>query len=301
MLNKNPIFLVGFARGGSNIVLNLLRSHPNVCSPRGETQEVFKGKGRESYLTRLGKRISYLPVMMAERHDVFSIDRWYEIPPFKKFSQKRIDSILYHDKVKATEPGQNFYKAQNIPYSKEEIYASRILCKNLNGLIFLTPQFASMYPDACFIALVRNGYAVIEGHLRRGLPLESFAENYLQGCRQIIKDSQRFDNYNVFRYEDFIDHPQESLQRLFTITDLSLDEIEKIRLQTKRVIQTDGSHHLSQSSEEKELLWYDTDKYFNHFIKGANENQIRRLTENQRRVIGEICGEVLEYFNYDLL
>ena len=45
MFNQKPIFIVAFARGGSNILLNLLRSHPEVCSPRGETHEVFRGKG----------------------------------------------------------------------------------------------------------------------------------------------------------------------------------------------------------------------------------------------------------------
>ena len=41
MKNKQPIFIAGLMLSGTNILLNLLRSHPYVCSPRGETFEVF--------------------------------------------------------------------------------------------------------------------------------------------------------------------------------------------------------------------------------------------------------------------
>jgi len=43
MLNVKPIFIVGFQRGGTGILMNLLLSHPNVCTPRGETHQVFRG------------------------------------------------------------------------------------------------------------------------------------------------------------------------------------------------------------------------------------------------------------------
>ena len=44
MLDKAPIFLNGFTRGGSDIIVNLMLSHPGVCAPSGETQRVFLGE-----------------------------------------------------------------------------------------------------------------------------------------------------------------------------------------------------------------------------------------------------------------
>lgn len=44
MLNKKPLFINAFARGGSNILMNLLMSHPGVCVSNGETHKVFKGQ-----------------------------------------------------------------------------------------------------------------------------------------------------------------------------------------------------------------------------------------------------------------
>ena len=40
-----PIFLLGIQRGGTNQVLNILRSHPATSWPEGEFHEVFRPRG----------------------------------------------------------------------------------------------------------------------------------------------------------------------------------------------------------------------------------------------------------------
>ena len=45
-------------------MLHILRSHPDVCSPRGETNQVFYGKPDEPFLTRLSKILRYVPIML---------------------------------------------------------------------------------------------------------------------------------------------------------------------------------------------------------------------------------------------
>ncbi len=298
MLNIKPIFIVGFARGGSNILLNLFRSHPEVCSPRGELQEVFKGKGAEPWSVKISKLIDYLPILVREKKDIFNIDFWQPRNPLSRSSQKRIDRILFNDKQKATDISQNFYKSENQKYSKEEIRSSRLLCKNLNGLIFLTSELQRMYPDAVFIALVRNGFAVIEGHVRRGYDLRAFANHYERSCLQMIEDNRRYSNYHIFRYEDFIENPLESLRSLYQVSELDLKQVSKIRLQTKRVVNADGTHNLTRQGVEKQLHWYQVDDFFKHFVTDANENQISRLNETQKEDIKEICLTSLKHFDY---
>ena len=160
MLNRRPIFIVGFGRGGSNILLNILRSHPDVCSPRGETQQVFYGKSDESFRTRTAKLLRYAQVAIAQRQDVFSIRNLKPRREFCAFSQRTIDRVLFDDKCQALGQTQNLYKSEAVKYTPEEIRHSRLLCKNLNGLAFLTGEFAKMYPDAMFFGLVRNGFAI---------------------------------------------------------------------------------------------------------------------------------------------
>ena len=43
-----------------------------------------------------------------------------------------------------------------------------MLSKNGTGTVFATDLLAKMYPDATFIALIRNGLAICEGFTRRG-------------------------------------------------------------------------------------------------------------------------------------
>ena len=91
--NKKPIFIVGFARGGSAIMLNILRSHPRVCSPCGETHEVFLGKGRRTIFDTFFRRLDYLPIILSERRNIFSTSDWSKRKLVSDSSSRRIDSI----------------------------------------------------------------------------------------------------------------------------------------------------------------------------------------------------------------
>jgi len=298
LLNKKPIFIIGFARGGSNILLNLLRSHPDLCSPRGELQEVFKGKSTESLYTKARKLMDYAPILLRERRDIFSLTNWKPRSGLTDSTKVKIDKVLFYDKFKATLPSQNLYKTESVKYTHDEIAASRLLSKNLNGLIFLTPELQKMYPDATFIALVRNGLAVVEGHMRRGYSLEEFSAHYETGCQQIIQDAKQYPNYHIVRYEDMIANPDPELANIYRIIDLDIELIKKIRLETKKVIGKDGSHDFRHQTSEKKVIWYDRQDYFKHFMPNANQNQINRLSQDQRDRIKEICKRSLDNFDY---
>ena len=41
-MTGGPIFLLGIQRGGTNQILNILRSHPATFWPSGEFHEVFR-------------------------------------------------------------------------------------------------------------------------------------------------------------------------------------------------------------------------------------------------------------------
>lgn len=298
MLNKKPIFIVAFAYGGSNILLNLLRSHPQVCSPRGETNEVFTGKVDEFPATRWAKRLRYLPCVLAEGKNIFSWRDWQPRRPFKAFTQRRVDRILFDEKLRARDRSQNLYKYENVPYADEEIKSSRLLCKSLDGLIYLTPEFLRMYPDATFLALVRNGFAVCEGHIRRGHRVEEIVQNYERACQLMIKHSKTISNYHLMRYEDLIAQPLEMLKKVYEWAGLDIQQVQKIRLQAKKVIEKDGSHQVILNKDWKDVIWYDLDEFGKHFRKDTNDNQIKRLTEDQKSVILKTCRSSLEHFGY---
>lgn len=299
MLNKNPIFIVAFSRGGSNILLNILRSHPMVCSPRGETQEVFKGKGSaEPALVRVGKAIRYLPIRILQNDDIFSSALWSTREKSSGIVKFLIDRVLYHDKLQARAPSQNYYRTEGIPYTQQEIRDSRLLCKNLDGLIFLSEMFYDMYPDATFIALVRNGLAVCEGHIRRGIDAAAIAAHYEKGCQQMLTDRDRIPHYHIIKYEDIVADPLEALKKIYAYAGLDHGQVDKIRLETKAVLQPDGRHAYIHGTQEKTLLWYDISEFHRHLADDANANQIGRLSDAEKNIIREHAGNSLRYFDY---
>ncbi len=298
MLNKKPVFIVAFAYGGSNILLNLLRSHPDLCSPRGEINEVFKGKPDEPLSTRLAKCLRYFPCVLAEGRDIFDFNDWEPRRPFKVFTQRLIDRILFDEKLRARSGSQNYYKDEDTVYTEKEVRSARLLSKNLDGLTFLTPELSRMYPDAVFIALVRNGFAVCEGHLRRGHKLENIARNYDKGCGLMLEHSRTLPRYYIIRYEDMVANPQETLKEVYRLADLDIGLVKKVRMQAKRVIGKDGSHQVVRQGEWKQMFWYSPDELHKHFRSDANENQIKRLSEDQKGLIRHVCASSLRRFGY---
>lgn len=299
MLNQKPIFAVGFQRGGTNILLNLLLSHPEVCMPRGETQFVFRGRRKtEPWIAHFTKLWTYLPILISQRQDVFAISLWEPRREFTPRTMRTIDRVLFRSKLDALEPRQNLYKTENVKYAPQEISASRLLCKNLNGLIFLTDEFYRMYPDATFIGLVRNGLALCEGHIRRGADPVRIASRYEKGCQKMIDDSNRMRSFHLIRFEDLINQPMDSLRRIYEWVGLDIGLVRKIRLETKQVLTEEGRHEFVHGTGQRELVWYDLEDFGRHFRRDVNKNQMRRLTDGQKQVILELAYSSLQHFGY---
>ncbi len=292
--NARPIFLLGFSRGGTNLLLNWLRSHPEVCGPRGETHEVFLGKPGEAPAVRWAKRLRYRPLRWLEG-DVFDPGRFTPRPPFRPPSRYWIDRILYAEKLRARGEGQNRWRAPGLAYRRSEIAAARLLCKNVDGLILASRAFAGAFPDATFLALVRNGYAVCEGQAERGLRLEEAARRYQLGCSAIAADAEALERFHVLRYEDLVEAPGEGVKRLYDLCGLDPARVERLRLELKPVADADG---VRRGPARKELRWIRWDELPHYVRRDANANQIARLSPERRLAVASRCGEALTRFGY---
>ncbi len=298
MLNERPVFIFGFQFGGSNLLQNLLLSHPDLCCTRGEMQELFIGKEGDTRVATTLKRLAYLPLALNEKGHFLSLSKWQERKKFKTSTLKHLDKTLYADKLKATEESQNKYKHPDELYSYEEIESSRVVIKLLNGLMFLDENLMNMYPNATFIALIRNGLAVCEGAMRRGVEMQAIAQGYQLGCQHIIKQSQKYSNYHVFRYEDLVRFPAETSAKIYQAVNLDANEIKAIRLETKPVITKAGEHKNSLGTRQKQLIWYDKHNFSKHMRLDINENQIKRLEASHKEAILNYCHKSLQHFSY---
>ena len=76
MLNKQPIFINGFQRGGTNIMMNLILSHPHVCKlSHSETHRIFYGR-EDQPVGRWFRRALYAPLVLSTQQHVFWHDRF---------------------------------------------------------------------------------------------------------------------------------------------------------------------------------------------------------------------------------
>ena len=296
MRNRRPVFVVGFARGGTNLVLNLLRSHPDLASPRGETHEVFRGKASEPAAVRRAKRLRYRPIVWLEGRDVFDASDWSPRPPLRAASRFWIDRLLFAEKLRAREPGQNLWKTEGVAYTQRELRRARLLCKNVNGLIRVSGEFSRIFPDAHFIGLVRDGYAVCEGHRRRGIPLLEAARHYEIGCRQLAEDALGIPRFRLFRYEDLVTSPRQALADLCEAAGVDPGLVSRVRLETKPVVGAGGAPEAETGA--KRLGWYGLDEFASRFRRDANANQRARLSAAETAEIREACAWSLERFGY---
>ena len=293
MLNKRPIFLVGLSRGGSSILLHALRSHPDVCSPRGETNQVFYGKPDEPLGTRVSKILRYVPVLLLQREHVFSPYRFEDRRPLSRRSMEIVDRVLFREKLLATDDTQNRYRAEGVEYTPEEVRASRILCKNLDGLVFTTHLFASMYPDATFFGLVRNGLAVCEGHVRRGSTAAAYGKLYAHACGRILADAGRVPNFHLVRYEDLASDPLTTMARVFRLAGLDASRVSKFRL----VVGNEGQEGRTGGTAGK-LRWYTPEEFARTIDPGVDAEQIRKLSARDREAFLAEAGPLIEALGY---
>lgn len=301
--NKRPIFLIGFKHGGTNILLNMLRSHPDTGSPVGELHQVFLGKGEggnalTKALGRAPRMLQYTPVVLAQGQVPFSAGNWEPRRPISDWMKQYIDNWFAEDKLRAMGDSQNRYKAEGVEYTQQEVANSRLVVKNTNGDIFATDILYDMYPDATFVALVRNGYAVIEGHIRREYTLEKIAQHYQDGVQKILSDAENIPRYHVMTFEDVLNDPVGELHKLYEYCDLPMDAVSKIRMQTKPIVTASGDAKFVHGTKKKQMIWIDPSELVDFVDPSVTQNQINRLSDEQKAKIKAIAGESLEAMGY---
>jgi hypothetical protein len=291
MLTKKPIFVNGFQRGGTNILVNLISSHHEVAWI-AETHMVFYGDEWDFRPRKWLDRALYLPVLATTRQHIFWINKVEDRRPVPQLLRPYIDWRLYD-------------RAQRAPDmkdpSKRNGHEPRPLFKNVNAMTLNTGLFAEMYPQAGFIGLVRNGLALCEGFIRRGWSAERFGKMYRQVCRQMIQDAQERPNYHIIRFEDLIAEPESGIREVYGCLGLDWERVQKYRLQAKKSMDKDGERrYMFGGATDREMHWFDLDELPGQFRTDVNANQIARLSPEDRQVCLDHIGEVMETFGYSV-
>lgn len=134
-----------------------------------------------------------------------------------------------------------------------------------------------VFPNAYFISIFRNGYAVSEGIARKEHhPIQTAARQWAISNDILLNDIPFLRNSHILFYEDLVAHPEEELQKITHFLDLS---------------------ELPSTTFSKEFKIHKVDSA----IKNMNEESFKRLSKADILTINAEAGEVLKKLSYSVI
>ena len=137
-----------------------------------------------------------------------------------------------------------------------------------------------VFPNACFIGLVRNGYAVSEGIRRKAKqPLDSGARHWSAVNRLMLNTAGGLDNYLEVRYEELAEQPAATMLRICEFIGIDNAVLKGLRGKGE--------------AEVREAMT----TVFGP-VRNCNPETIERLSNTDISIIRDHAEEMLDFFGY---
>lgn len=300
-VNESAIILNGFARGGTNIVINLILSHPRVCYP-GETHKALAG-GTKSHSSAAARIQSVRFGIAAKRLGIACLADPYAIDSNSVFPREAgawIRSTLKRAKINARHENHNRWKAPEKEDTRSERRSSRLLLKNNNLIGTYSELFDQAFPNARTVCLFRHPFGLMESQLRTGRDPDKMLRVFREVWTSLINrcESDR-DRHMLVRFEDVLADPLPTLKKLYTFLDLDLSEVPFIRLQHKPHFGKSGKYRHS-GEFNRQVTWYPREEIHKHLDASAPFNAIERLATVHKDEISATLGETAARLGYSM-
>jgi len=245
---EKPVFIFGCCNSGTTILWESLLKHPKFSGPEVEGQDLVELPDKMKHY--LGNDTFRLWA-----HPKFGLSYYFTENDYEPFEAEKVKAVY----SKYLDPGKRF-----ITKSPADTLRARLI--------------QSYFPDAFFIAIVRNGYAVTEGIVRKrkfdpdrpqyaGLQttIEDAAEQWFRANIVITSHQKFLRKYLIIKYEDLVNITEQTI-------DIVLDFLQ-----------------VSKGDFEVPV-----------FEKDRNEKQIERLSINDIATISRIAGPMLLHYEYQI-
>lgn len=279
MKNEKVIVVNGLTRSGTNIVWNLIQSHPQVCSPIKET-------GKLLYNNKFGKLAWRL---IGQHPRVFS--------PVEKQLTEYMDSVFFEHKMSNQEHDSYSFKSHDQKYTSEEIEKTVLCLKSVDHDIRLSSYFEKMYDNAYFVGVVRNGYAFCNGWVRRGRSPRVAGNAYRKFVGRMLEDQKKYQNYIFVRFEEALSKPFKTSSRIFRFADLTPEQIDSLRLKSKAVLSKNGDHK-PKYGKLNSIHWFDQESIKDLLDPKVNQVQANSLSRNDRRQFESEAMPLMKKLNF---
>lgn len=278
---KRPIFVVGAPRSGTSLLQRMLRSHPRISSPTGESHFIIPLLTKAASFGDLSKSKNIAAVIQ-EMHRINTEFMETDLPGIK------FDIDLLKNRIH--ERG-----AQTISQIIDMLF-----CLNAEGegkfrwldktpyYVLHIPLLATTYPDAQFIHIIRDGRDVVLSMLERAAEMRVF--NICEGAYrwhryvEAGRSSGRLigpHRYLELRYEDMLDNPESAVSIICqflgeTYSDKVIDFQKSTDPNSKTPLLKKG---LQKDNRDK---W------------------MKKMTTHQVRVFEAMAGETLAACDYEI-
>lgn len=276
--NSKVIVINGIQRGGTNVIWNILQSHPQVCSPLRETGRILHESRPADLLWRY--ILNYLPGYLMSK----MLGNW-------------ADKQFYNYKWKTIFHEEDRYKYEDTLYAESEVQQSVLCIKSVNEDIMLTDFFSEMYSDCYFIGVVRNGYALCDSWIRRGRSVKEAAYYYSFYVDKMINDSQKYENYKLVKLEDALSKPFGTASEIYSFAHLNPVRLDKIRLKSKKVFNHAGIHEARFGKEERKY-WFSENNIAHILDPQISQIQADNLSVKDKLLFEKNTITTLRYFDY---
>ncbi|WP_420458065.1 hypothetical protein [Neolewinella sp.] len=260
----------------------MIQSHPDVVAPTHEVNQMTGGYGRLRFIDQAFRAL-------ADRPKLATVGEYYFESKFK---------------WNVSKPGgvnNGIGKAPGRPYTRTELEAGVVCFKGV-----CSPKFWSLTDndlierisrETVFVSLIRDGFSVCEGWIRRGTPPRQAARLYNEFCRDILQLDWAGKKHKIVRFEDVLADPFGQAEQLHDFCELRPLPLDHVRLKVKKVMTKDGGHSVSYG-RQNEHYWFDRDTITEIIQPNVNAAQRSALSEEVHRIIVEEAGEGLAQFGY---
>lgn len=293
MIKQRLIIIAGMSRGGTNLLWNIVQSHPEVFDSYYEVNEIFGRKCNISILDKLRIEFNALAnvCLIDTRNLISSKIKYFAKYGFDKdrYNRQKTPSSLYDD-----QEFSDLTIATKLVSAWETDVVRKVLKRN-DALKYL-PQLNQSYPTSKVLFLIRNGLAVAEGWGRRGADIKTAANwyrKYVLFYEQYVKNNPT--RATIVRFEDLLEDPFVCALKVFDFLSLPSDSEMALRIAIKPTIR---SNHGVVNTTEKSKVWINKDNFREFLDVGINEAQIDKLDKDKKNLFIELNRDLLERYRY---
>lgn len=286
---SKTIVVNGFTRGGTNILWNILQSHPQICAPNRETGELL-----------FGVYTKYVPVALMQFLRRLVVNEKINKSMVGHLGRQVILKHFNRRKIVDSSIGEDNFKFENERYTTEELDSSILCLKSVDYDIVFTDWFETYLEEPHFIGVIRNGYAVCNGWTRRGKTASEAGLIYREIAEKMIEYSDQKENYTIVRFENILSDPFGVGEKLFANFDLQPIKLDKLKLKSKRVLSSTGEHQV-KSGAVNQKYWISKNDIGEFFNTDIDKIQASRLSVGEKKEFEKNAMPILKYFNYSEL